>query len=316
MTFAQHEPLLSSEETDALLAAVRASAGMDEPKEADLASEDRPLREALVRAIETSRGLVQKVPKLFLRLVAAPSKAEEYSPEILPSATFQASIEPGTLIASLRAPDGGLGILTVGPQLAAMLLARRFGGAVGGEGQAALEPCLRFSTMDRKVLTPILEALAEEFSNNWNHGKPAFKLEKVASTIAEAKLFGDAETLLRVSMRLQITNGPEDTLSFVLGVPAVLETCPRQAPVVKARPPEERNRMAERIESAEVEVVAVLGTARSTIRRLIDLSVGDVIRLDQVPETPIHLLVEGSTVLRGQPIVHHGNLSIEISETV
>jgi flagellar motor switch protein FliM len=62
--------------------------------------------------------------------------------------------------------------------------------------------------------------------------------------------------------------------------------------------------------------VAVLGHARSTVREILRLSVGDVIRLNEPPETPVKVSVEGRQKMIGLPVVRHGNLAIEVIEVV
>ena len=72
-------------------------------------------------------------------------------------------------------------------------------------------------------------------------------------------------------------------------------------------------RMGDVISDVEVEVVAVLGRTASTVRALLALERGAVLRLDGAPDRPIEVRVDGVTVLRGMPVVKDGNLAIEVN---
>ena len=74
--------------------------------------------------------------------------------------------------------------------------------------------------------------------------------------------------------------------------------------------------MAARLAFAEIELVAVLGTRRSFVGEVLAMDVGQVLRLDSVPGQPLSLQVEGVTKLRGMPVIHHGNLAVEIHQTL
>ena len=63
----------------------------------------------------------------------------------------------------------------------------------------------------------------------------------------------------------------------------------------------------------EVEVVAILGRTTTTVRALLALERGSVLRLDSAPERPVDVRVDGVTVLRGMPVVKDGNLAIEVN---
>ena len=71
-------------------------------------------------------------------------------------------------------------------------------------------------------------------------------------------------------------------------------------------------RVIDALGDVEVDLVAVLGRCPFTVRSLLALDCGSVLRLDGAPETPVELQVDGVPVLRGMPVVKDGNLAIEV----
>lgn len=310
----KHEPLLSSEETDALLAAVRASGG--DPARAELASSDRPIRQAVGRGNRASVALAQALPRGFIRAAGFGVAAEEKPAEVLPWSAFSQSIKVGSAVATIRTRQDSCGVLVVGPSLTSYILARRLGAPPpGDQDPEPPPPRAKLTAVDIRLLAPTLAAMVQEFSEAWCGAKDAFRVDAIAGHAGDWPSLPNLEALLHVGVGITPAGSSPDSISIALSVPAVLDTAPREVQVTRDRAPGDRARMAQRLGATEVEVVAVLGTTRSSVRRIIGLSVGDVIRLEQVPEMPVELHVGGVPVLRGQPIVHHGNLSIEVVET-
>lgn len=65
-----------------------------------------------------------------------------------------------------------------------------------------------------------------------------------------------------------------------------------------------------------VMTTAELGRTSVTLRELLGLEVGDVIRLDREPDNPITLFVEGAPKLTGIPTISHGNIAVEVCSKV
>jgi len=72
--------------------------------------------------------------------------------------------------------------------------------------------------------------------------------------------------------------------------------------------------MVARLSFAELEMVAVLGRAKSTIRSVLSLKVGDLVRLNEAPDAPLQVYVEGQKKMIGVPVVSHGNIAVEVTE--
>jgi flagellar motor switch protein FliM len=62
----------------------------------------------------------------------------------------------------------------------------------------------------------------------------------------------------------------------------------------------------------EIEAVALLGDYVSTVREVLGLRVGDIVRLSTTPDEPLVIRVGDKAVARGMPVVHHGNIAVQI----
>ena len=75
------------------------------------------------------------------------------------------------------------------------------------------------------------------------------------------------------------------------------------------------DKIAQLIQSAPVQTVAELGRTTLSLRELLSLKVGDLLRLGNDPGTPIRLYVEGMPKYEGLPTVHLGNFALKVTGT-
>ncbi len=315
MTSESNEPLLSGEETEALLEAMRSSASAaPDILGADLASPDRPLRQALGRADRCVEELGRGMRGTMLRVARCSASAEPQPAEILPFNVLQQAIASGSAVALLHVGGVVGGIAVVGPSLSAFVIERRLGAPLKQSENAEPPPVRdQLSAFDRRVLSPLFRALAESFGRAWTGAERDVALGELLARASDLPALPSIEPMLRFGMRVR-TPAATDDVVLALTSNAVRATAPREAPPAPPATPDDRERLARRIAAAEVELVAVLGKSTTTVRELLALGAGDVVRLDQVPGKAVDVTIEGVTKLRGVPVVHHGNLAIEIEE--
>src|SRR5690348_7101285 len=95
----QIEPLLSPDETSALLDAMRPKADAAASAEpADLGSPERPLRDALANADACARAMAASMDRLMLRVTGCSSFTEELPAEIAPYKVIRNSIPQGAAV--------------------------------------------------------------------------------------------------------------------------------------------------------------------------------------------------------------------------
>lgn len=309
------EPLLSSDETEALLAAMRnGAANAQSAKELELGSTDQRLRQSLERADAVGKDFALELRKMLRRVTGVPHAVREGTADVVPFNVFASSTVQGTAIGTLKLAGKLVGFVVLGPRVTVRVLSRRLGGAVPAADAPEEEARLFLSPVDRRVARPFLSETVELFNAFWGGQDLVLELGDVLARAADLPKLAQFEPLLRLPMQIGITPEQSEEMCVVLTSAAVPSVAAAPAPEPAAPPisNEDRARLAARLAQAEVEVVAVLGHARSTVRDVLRLNVGDVIRLDEPPDAPIRVSVEGRQKLFGLPVVRHGNLAIEV----
>jgi flagellar motor switch protein FliM len=308
------EPLLSLEETNALLDAMRSGSDDNGKVEAlDLTSAERPLREALTTADNCARSLAEALDKLMLRTTGCSSSTEELPAEIVPYKVVRSTIPQGAAVVPFRSADGSLGVMTVGGQLVSFILDRKMGAPLGRDLPA--EPRVLLSGLDRRLLEPFTAAVVELFAKHWCGDTKAFPAGRVLAQPADLPILPQFEPLLQLVFRVTPTGIAGDQIVLALASGIVSRAKPQlNTVVVKAEPSEaDRQMMEEALRGADVEIIAVLGQQRATVREVLSLRVGDVVRLDNTPDEPLNVRVGDRNVFRATPMVQRGNLAVQVA---
>lgn len=71
-----------------------------------------------------------------------------------------------------------------------------------------------------------------------------------------------------------------------------------------------------RLLDIELDIVVRFGTTYMTLSDLIKIGNGSVIELDRTVDEPVELMVNGSTLARGQVVVINGYYGVKITEIV
>ncbi len=74
-----------------------------------------------------------------------------------------------------------------------------------------------------------------------------------------------------------------------------------------------RDPLTSLLQEVAVEVIGELGKAHRPFREVLQLQVGDVIRLDQPADQPVTVSVQRIPKYRGEITVHHGNLAVALT---
>jgi flagellar motor switch protein FliM len=309
------EPLLSLEETNALLDAMRSGSEGTSVELLDLTSAERPLRDALGTADSCARALAEAIDKLMLRASGCSSSTEELPAEIIPYKVVRSAIPQGSAIVPFRAADGSLGVMTVGAQLVAFILDRRMGAPLGRDLPS--EPRAMLSLLDRRLLEPFVHSVVELFAKHWCEDPKALAAGPVLSQPADLPMLPQFEPLLQMVFRVTPTGVAGDQVVLALSsgvVSRAKSSATRPLEVIHAAPSlADRTRMATAIRGTDVDAVAILGQHNVTVRELLALRMGDILRLESTPEEPLDIRVGDKAVFRGMPVVRRGNLAVQIS---
>lgn len=71
-------------------------------------------------------------------------------------------------------------------------------------------------------------------------------------------------------------------------------------------------RLAEALRDVEVEVIAELGRVKMGLRDVLNVCVGQVIRLTTALDDPVTIRIAGIPKLTGAPVVSRGQLAIDV----
>ena len=292
---------LSAEESEALLDAIRSGAASGAARKATLGSADEPMRRALRTADEALPTIARTLQGTLLRVNAGQSETAFEPSSVVTYESFGSAIDPAAATWRVHAgnPREPLGLIVIGSALASAILERRLGAPSTIAGTRPVERAP--SPLERRVLEPmareVLAAAVKPFLGD-------------ASELALCEHRTDIETVsrfapcLRMYVSLVLKSGTTTDVTIALFGGAFVAK-----PVTSlAGGP----RVMEAVEGVEVNAVAILGHCVSTVRDLLSLETGSVLRLDGAPDRPIEVRVDGVPLLRGMPVVKDGNMAIEV----
>jgi flagellar motor switch protein FliM len=174
MTEETAEPLLSSDETEALLAAMRNGASNNQTtKELSLGSTDQRLRSTLEHADTVGKAYALELRKMLRRVVGVPHSVREGTADVVPFNVLASTIVPGSAIGTLKVGANIVGFLVLGPRITVRVLSRRLGAGVPAADAPEEETRSLLSPVDRRIARPFLMETVELFNQYWSKGELA-----------------------------------------------------------------------------------------------------------------------------------------------
>ena len=299
-----------------LLDAMRASEGQAPPAvdSIDLTTPDRGLRDNLAYSDRAADRFCTSATRAFLRSVGVSTSLEPEPTEITPYDVFCSSMPSGSGIAVLRSAHGTNAILTVGPLLVTAVLDRRLGAPIDPEAEASSELSSTevLSSVDRRVVKPFLAGIANAFADAWCRPGTKLSLAQVVGRPEELPSLERSEPVLRLGWRVAPAGCPSDKLHVAIPSGFLFDVGPEEATGNPVPTTTDRSKLIGRIQGTTVDVAAILGTAHTTVRDVLKLRRGDVLRLAQIAGAPLELSAHGAALAWGQPCIHHGNMAIEV----
>lgn len=212
---------------------------------------------------------------------------------------------------------GGFGLLAVEQRLLFSLLERLFGSADAPSEGAAPELKTRFSAIEERVIRRLVVLFGRSLEEAWRPIVPlTMRHSRVETKPVNVAIARPGEWV--VTTEYEVTfSGLSGRLLFA--VPHSLLEGHRDRLATGQYEEQGGSRSGwERairrlLEGVPVDVVAELGGAQLTLGELLELKVGQVLRLDQAVSDPISVNVDRRPKYRGEIIVRHGNLAIELS---
>lgn len=302
------EPILSEAETSALLHAMHESEVGGPPVEPiDLSSPERRVRGKLLAADKAGEAIAVDLSRAMLRHTEALSRVEIAPAELVPFGMLVGSLLPTWSIARMETGDGGLVLAIADDVLTSFILDRRLGAPLSSfedQGEDRLSRA-ELSPVDRRVLTPVFRDVA--------HAMGDVAMSEVLPNAHALPPTPEHEPLLVIGFTVQPGASSPGRLKIVLDAAASRKLLPEHEIVPRLPSTVESRSLRQGVIDTEIELVALLGETESTVSELLSLSVGDVIRLDASPASPVMVFAGDQIALQGKPCVHHGNLAVRVN---
>jgi flagellar motor switch protein FliM len=317
-----NQQILSQDEVDALLQGITGESQKLEEEELpqggirdyDLASQERIVRgrmptmevinERFARNIRVGLfNMIRKSPEVAIGGIKV-QKFSAFLREIVVPTNFN--------IMSVR-PLRGSGLIVCDPSLVFAVIDSLFGGI--GKFHTRIEG-RDFSPTELRVILRLVEVIVAEYSKAW-HGIYPLELDYQRSEMQPqfANIATPSEIVVSTNFTLEIgeTSGsvhfciPYSTLEPIRDV--LYSTIQGDA-----AEPDRRwvNLLKQQIQSAEVDLVAELGTAPATVEQLLSFKPGDFIELDLEPM--IQAKIDGVPVFDAQYGTSNGRYAIKIDQ--
>lgn len=332
-------PTLSQNEVDALMEALQdgridtdsektvvtrapggASDKAPEVKPYDLVSRERVVRGRMptLDAIHgrLARRLAQNLAELGLPEpeVAADPAAPQKMGEFL---SYQAS--PACINLLSIAPLQGTALFCVQPNLFFALLSIAFGGqAVAADATLPVRARPDLSAVETEFARMLSETFARAAAEAWSEVlalKPAYLRTEVSGDHLMTGASGDLVMACTFTVRV---GGVEGRMELALPYGSLEPVKPRLAEHPQEESPADRERWLRNLRLAVANVPlrlsVELGRSRMSLRRLLDLQAGQIVRLDEHPGGPLRLFLGGAPKGLAVPVEQNGKFAIEFLE--
>lgn len=320
--------VLSQSEIDALLAALSAGEmDADELKKEE--AEKKVKVYDFKRALRFSKDQIRSLTRIhenFARLLTTFFSAQlrtyvqisVASADQLPYEEFIRSIPKMTILTVFEVPplDGRV-LLEVNPNIAYAMLDR----VLGGRG-VSLNKIENLTEIETKIMSNLFE---KAFSNLREAWESVVDIDPMLIDFEVNPQFlqmvSPNETVVVISLNTQIgdTSGminiciPHVVLEPIIPKLSVHYWMQTQK---KAREPEEVATLQKRLKQTKVPMIAELGTSTISIQEFLQLSVGDVIQLDQTVRDPLVIKVGDVPKFIGQPGKMNKRLAVQILDVI
>jgi len=303
-----YEAFLSQDEVDALLAGVTGeSVGADAQPETtapdgvrpyDLGSPDRVVRRRMQTLEFINERFARNLRGVLLNFMRRSADINVGSIRIQKYSDFERNLPvPSNLNMVQLKPLRGTALFTFDPGLVFLIIDSLFGG--DGRYHTRVEG-RDFSTTEQRIIQRLLELTLDSYTRAW---QPVYPLtsEYVRSEMHTkfASITGANEAVVTTSFRVEFGASGGDLnvcLPYSMIEPVRdLLTHPLQQNTLEAADQRWTQQLSRQVRSVDVELVAELAKIDSTIGRLVNMKIGDVLPVE-IPEL-ITAYVDGAPVM-------------------
>lgn len=188
----------------------------------------------------------------------------------------------------------------------------------GGSGQTYVKIEGRdFTTIEQRIISKVVDQMMSDLEKAWKPVCPVkISLSRTEINPQFAAVVAPTEAIISCSFKLEM-DGEGGDIFIGLPYPTIEPIREKLYGGFQSDQLDENVKWRERFAAQLVESVLVttveMGHAQLTVKEVRDLSVGDTIVLDKGIDDDLELKVEGRTIFWGQPGLHNGSVSLQIT---
>lgn len=301
--------ILSQAEIDALLNALSAGDDPEPQQEANMkestarAYDFRTANKFPKEQIRTLNIVFQTFAQLFANrlnnILRTPCECEVLSVEELSFNEFNNSLPTPVILAVFKAsPMEGSQLIEVSPEVAYMIINRLFGGSIAGS-----ESGKQFTEIELALVERVLRQLIHIFGEAWEKVfEVDAQIERIETSSQFTQIAALNEAIAVVTLNLKI--GEDEGLISICLPQVSLEPIAKQLNTklwysTSATTHQEKNkdsmladRIGNKISDTPVSMTAYFENTPATVVDIVNLQVGDVIRLSHKTEDPLMVKVQ------------------------
>jgi flagellar motor switch protein FliM len=221
---------------------------------------------------------------------------------------------PSSLYVFRIQESDALGVLEVSPQLVLGMVEHLMGGVAGSQKNARL-----ITKIEQSIVKGIVLRALTEIQRAWKTvADLTFKLERYESEGDFVQIAPASEIVMVVSF--EITIGAQKYFmnlcfpTFALDDVLAKLNVQHISNIAAVKGDRSASKAISRhLESTSIEATAVLGETSLTLRELLDLEPGDVLRTSIPVDGEVKILVGGKSMMLGRPGIANGRVAIKVS---
>ena len=307
-------PILSPTEVEELLEASDASRLGTQAESIDLLASDRFIQMMIPSLSVGYVRLAETLRKILTSLLRVKAEVHDETPEILTGrGLMRVAKHAGCMLGldtKVHGKSHGASILCIDRRLTSALIDRLFG---GGAESSDSDLTRALTPLERRVIVRALQPVVDAI-NETLEPQDTFHFETscIECNLDLVKGFTPDVTVLHVPLTMQLG---DRLASMSLALPgAVLEPI-RGAFGVSVDTSGASEVMRDMVCRTPVQLEVELGRASIGLRKLSQLEVGQVIKLNRHPSEELPVNISGLTKFHGLPVADGGALAIEITRT-
>ncbi|MEF3190928.1 MAG: flagellar motor switch protein FliM [Campylobacterales bacterium] len=322
--------ILSQEEIDALLEIVDEEGGIDEigKEESNILEQrtvtlydfKRPNRVSKEQ-LRAFRSIHDKMARSLSSQISSQMRSiveiQLHSVDQMTYGEFLMSLPSPTSfnVFSMKPLDGN-GILEINPSIAFPMIDRLLGG--NGEGYGASRD---FTDIELNLLDTMLRVIIQNLKEAWGSVIEIYpQIEAKESSPNVIQIVAQNEIVIMVVMELIIghTSGMMNICYPVIAMESVLpRLVSRDLMLSETSGKKSRNReLKALLGGARVNVEAILGSTTLDLQTILELSVGDIIRLDNPADDKVILRVDGKDKFYGTVGLQRFRKAVKVTELI